>query len=53
MIAEWLQMGGYAQYVWPSYVLGLLILGLNLWLPIRRHRKLIKTLRNKHNDRKT
>ncbi|MFT3905152.1 MAG: heme exporter protein CcmD [Steroidobacteraceae bacterium] len=27
---EWFAMGGYARYVWPSYVLGLALLGLNI-----------------------
>lgn len=27
----WLAMGGYAQYVWPSYALTLAIIALNIW----------------------
>ena len=37
---HFLAMGGYGAYVWPSYALALLVLGLNAWLPWRRHRRL-------------
>ncbi len=40
-VMEWLAMGGYAWYVWPSYAAGLLILVLNAWLPLRYHRQLL------------
>lgn len=39
---EWLAMGGYGWYVWPTYALGLLTLVLNAWLPLRSHRRLLK-----------
>jgi heme exporter protein CcmD len=29
-LSEWLKMGGYAQYVWPSYALALLAVLLNI-----------------------
>ncbi len=28
---SWLAMGGYAQYVWPSYALTLIVIALNIW----------------------
>jgi heme exporter protein CcmD len=28
---EWLRMGGYAAYVWPSICLALAVLGWNVW----------------------
>jgi len=28
---NWLAMGGYAQYVWPSYALTLIVIALNIW----------------------
>ncbi len=40
-VAEWFAMGGYGWYVWPSYLAGVLVLALNLWLPLRRHRRLL------------
>ncbi len=36
---EWLAMGGYGVYVWLSYALGVLVLLLNIWIPLRRHRR--------------
>ncbi|MEM7255520.1 MAG: heme exporter protein CcmD [Pseudomonadota bacterium] len=39
-IEEFFAMGGYAAYVWPSYVFALLVLTLNIWLPIRRWRRM-------------
>lgn len=45
MMAEWFDMGGYAAFVWPAYLFGILVLGLNLWLPLYRHRRLIKRLK--------
>ena len=39
---EWLAMGGYAWFVWPSYALGLAVLAANLCLPLRRHRRLVR-----------
>lgn len=39
---EWLGMGGYGWYVWSSYALGLLIIVLNIYLPLRHHRLLLK-----------
>ena len=45
-MSEWLAMGGHALYIWPSYILGGLMLGLTIWLPIRRYQLLMKNLRN-------
>jgi heme exporter protein D len=39
-MTDFLAMGGYGAFVWPSYALALLVLGLNAWLPWRRHRAL-------------
>lgn len=43
-INEFLQMGGYAVYVWTSYGLTLLVLYINFILPVRRERNLIRKL---------
>ena len=32
---EFLHMGGYARFVWPSYGLALLVLGWNIWSALR------------------
>ncbi len=42
--SEWLIMGGYARFVWPAYVIALVILAWNLCAPIRRHRRFIRDL---------
>lgn len=39
---DWLAMGGYGWYVWLSYAAGLLVLVVNVWLPLRYHRRLTK-----------
>ncbi len=36
---EWLNMGGYAMYVWSSYILGILVLFLNVYTPLRHYYK--------------
>ena len=42
IMTEFLNMGGYALYVWPSYGLGFLVLALNLFFA-RRQSKQAKT----------
>ncbi len=39
-MAEFLEMGGYAVYVWPSFILTVLMLVWGIWLPLRAHRRL-------------
>jgi len=39
-MAEFLNMGGYAGFVWPAYGLALLILIINIVLPRHRERQL-------------
>ena len=34
-IAEWLQMGGYALYIWPSYGIAALVLAAMIIFSIR------------------
>jgi len=41
---EFLQMGGYAFYVWSAYGISLVVLLLNIFLPIRREQELLKSL---------
>ena len=36
---EFIQMGGYAVFVWSAYIIATVLLIANLWLPKRRHRK--------------
>ena len=42
LLADWFAMGGYGWYVWPSYIVGITILVLNVWLPLRYHQRLLK-----------
>ena len=39
-MTEFLNMGGYGLYVWPAYLIGAIVLILNLVEPLRRHRRL-------------
>jgi len=40
MMSEFLQMGGYARYVWPAYGLTFALLALHALLPWLRERRL-------------
>ena len=42
--SEFIHMGGYGFYVWSSYGLALLVLVLNLYLPLRRHKTVRRLL---------
>lgn len=42
---EFFNMGGYAIYVWPSYILTLLVLFFNIYLPRRKHKMLLRKLK--------
>jgi len=41
---EFLNMGGYAFYVWTSYGLALAVLLINVILPLRQRRKLLNDI---------
>jgi heme exporter protein D len=40
-LSEFLNMGGYAFYVWTSYGIALLVLLINVILPLRQRKKLL------------
>ena len=44
---EFLQMGGYAIFVWSSYALAALVLWLNWYLPRKQHEKELRQLRRR------
>ena len=46
-MVEFLQMGGYAVFVWPSYALTALVLWLNWYLPRKQHEKELRQLRRR------
>ena len=39
---EFLSMGGYAQYVWPSFVLTAVVMLLTLWSARRRRKDALR-----------
>jgi heme exporter protein D len=43
-LSEFLNMGGYAFYVWSSYGLALVVLVANIVAPMRMRRKLLADL---------
>ncbi|MCP4187871.1 MAG: heme exporter protein CcmD [Gammaproteobacteria bacterium] len=49
-MSEFLNMGGYAAYVWPSYGLAAVVLWLNWYLPRRQHEQLLLRLKRQHRD---
>lgn len=52
-LQEFLNMGGYAAYVWPAYALTLLVIVGAAWLSRQRHRRLIAQLRRRARLEKT
>ena len=40
-MSEFLQMGGYAAYVWSAYGITLIVLGANIWAAFRNHAKML------------
>ncbi len=50
-MSEFLNMGGYAVYVWPSYGLAAIVLWLNWYLPGRQHNLLLRQLKRRNQDK--
>lgn len=48
---EFLAMGGYAAYVWSSYALAAVVIAWNVVQPLRRERRLLRTLAAKARPR--
>jgi len=44
---EFLTMGGYAAYVWPSYAIALVVIGFNVAAPLKRLRRLKSEIRRR------
>ncbi|MFZ1991792.1 MAG: heme exporter protein CcmD [Alphaproteobacteria bacterium] len=49
---EWLNMGGYAAFVWPAYAIAALGLGGILILALRAHSRALRELEAKGGDGK-
>ncbi len=47
IMKDFLEMGGYAMYVWSAYGISLVVLVLNVILPIYREKEMIKSLQKK------
>jgi len=47
-VAEFFNMGGYAQFVWSSYGLTAVVMWLNWYLPRRQHEKVLRQLKRRH-----
>ena len=43
-MTEFLQMGGYALYVWPAYAVTAVTLAVSVVAPIRRRNRLLREL---------
>lgn len=46
-MSDFLHMGGYAAYVWASYLLGLVVVMVNLWQPWRAEREAWRYLKRR------
>ncbi len=44
VMTEFLQMGGYALYVWPAYAVTAVTLAVSVIAPIRRRNRLLREL---------
>jgi heme exporter protein D len=45
--SEFIHMGGYAWYVWPSYALGLIVFVANVLAPLARRKQVMRDLARK------
>jgi len=46
-LGEFLNMGGYAEYVWSSYGIAAVVLVANIVIPVQRHRQMIARIRRR------
>lgn len=46
-MADFLAMGGYAAYVWPSYAVFFIVLALDALLPRLQRRRLLASIRGR------
>jgi heme exporter protein CcmD len=44
-LIRFINMGGYARYVWPAYGFALVILLFSVYMPSREHKKILRKLR--------
>lgn len=46
-MTHFLEMGGYAAYVWPAYGLFVIVFAANIILPLRREKQVVRALRRR------
>jgi heme exporter protein D len=46
-MSEFFAMGGYAVYVWPSFLLALIILVANIVVPMRQRKRVLTDIARK------
>jgi heme exporter protein D len=46
-MSEFLAMGGYAVYVWPSFLLALIVLVANIVAPMRQRKRVLTDIARK------
>jgi len=47
---EFITMGGYAAYVWPSYGITAAVMIWNAWSPGHKLRKMLDDLKRRHRE---
>lgn len=52
-MSEFLAMGGYAAYVWPSFALTAIVMSANLYFAKRRRNKVIAKLQRVNTHKNT
>jgi heme exporter protein D len=52
-LSDFFSMGGYAQYVWSAYGIGLSVLLLNIGISRKNRRKTLKIMQDRLNDAST
>jgi len=52
-IEQLIEMGGYGNYVWPAYGIGLAVLLLNIIVPLYKKQQMLKSIiEAQHRDKK-
>ncbi|MCU7916937.1 MAG: heme exporter protein CcmD [Candidatus Thiodiazotropha sp. (ex Dulcina madagascariensis)] len=46
-MSEFFAMGGYAVYVWPSFLLALIVLVVNIVAPMRQRKRVLTDIARK------
>ena len=52
-MSEFLQMGGYAAYVWSAYGITLIVLIINIWAAFRSHTEMLVRVQNENRSERS